>query len=193
VRQINKIDSTFFDHNVKHHKPKNWDETKPFRAELREHILVNEQNHQCAYTELYINSASPNECHIDHFKKRQLFPDLFDDYNNLFVATNNEDFGAKYKDKGLKDKAAYDLLLSPLSVRATYFTYDKATGEMEGNSLEASRTIEVFNLNHPYLVLRRLRIIETVTSYKDQEMSFDLALSATRGFENLIQYIYTVN
>jgi uncharacterized protein (TIGR02646 family) len=115
VRQINKIDSTFFDQKVKHHKPKNWDEVQPFRAELRGYIL-DEQNHQCAYTELYITNENPKHCHIDHFKKRQLFPDLFDDYNNLFVATNNEDFGAKYKDKELKDKAAYDLLLNPLSL-----------------------------------------------------------------------------
>jgi hypothetical protein len=64
---------------------------------------------------------------------------------------------------------------------------------MEGNSLEAIRTIQVFNLNHPYLLLRRLRIIETITTYKDQQIDFEQALSATRGFENLIKYIYTVN
>lgn len=194
--QIVKSDPSFFNQKIRQHKPKNWDETQPFRAELRKHIWEVEQNHQCAYTELYLKSSNREDSHIDHFRTQNLFPKDFDKYDNLFVAGKQEDFGAKYKDKNLSDRKQYDLLLSPLSANLNnQFKYDRNTGEIlgENENAKAIETIRIFNLNHPLLVIRRLRLIETVSAYKDQNISFEDAIASTRGFENLIRYIYTVN
>nr|WP_294482137.1 retron system putative HNH endonuclease [uncultured Bacteroides sp.] len=55
----------------------------PIRQQLRKHIL-DEQNNFCAYTELRLYAA--DDCHIDHYHTRNLFPDETFKYDNLLVS-----------------------------------------------------------------------------------------------------------
>lgn len=70
--------------------------------------LVDEQGGVSAYTEEPLSG----DAHIDHFRKRDLFPNLTFDWNNLFVDGMSESYGARFKDKNIK-KGDYALLISP--------------------------------------------------------------------------------
>ena len=144
MRQINKSEPQEFNDFLRKKKPASWNETSDIRPFLRDHILKNEQNHQCAYTELHLKSSESAHCHIDHFKTQSLFPTLFDDYFNLFVASKDEDFGAKHKDKVISSVSAYKLLLSPLNENLhSFFSYNLRTGEMIGLT-EESKTDSIY-------------------------------------------------
>ncbi len=104
MRKINKAEPDFFTKYIKKQKPKNWEDIKEksFSFEVREYQLINEQNFQCAYTEILIDDASEQYCHVEHFKKRDLFPKETFNWNNLFTCCNSEKYGAKYKDNSSK-------------------------------------------------------------------------------------------
>jgi len=65
-------------------KAKNWGDIQEIRFKLREDILQ-EQKSMCAYCEKFI-SANKEKSNIDHFKTRNLFPNLVFDYENLFIS-----------------------------------------------------------------------------------------------------------
>ena len=74
---------------------------------------IPEQNFQYAYTEVDIEPES-SRSHFDHFRKQSMFHShqyIFS-WSNLFTASKNENFGAKYKDKHI-DKADYQFLIDP--------------------------------------------------------------------------------
>ena len=79
------------------YKSQDWEDKRirEYRARLRKHILENEQNGKCAYCSCKLNS---NNCHIDHFLKRELFEDKTFCYNNLFASCYSDNHCARYKD-----------------------------------------------------------------------------------------------
>ena len=68
MKKVSKEEPAFFSEHIAKEKPKNWNEliTKGVGIDIREYILKNEQNYQCAYTEVRINSDISSS-HIDHF------------------------------------------------------------------------------------------------------------------------------
>ncbi|NOZ91078.1 MAG: TIGR02646 family protein [Epsilonproteobacteria bacterium] len=157
--KITKTKPEFFKKLIKGKKV--WSDIKN-REELNQN-LVKEQEGMCAYCESRLK-----DYHIDHFFKRDLFPKLTFDYDNLFLSCNCERNCAKFKDRfGLKKEEFFNIF-SPIDINLDEFDYS-LTGEILGKTAKAKRTIEVFNLNSKSLVEKRKRI-----SYQTMGLEFDL-------------------
>jgi uncharacterized protein (TIGR02646 family) len=139
--------------------------------ETRLQILIDEQKEKCGYTEIYINDEK--ECHIDHYVKQEYKQNLKFDWNNYIVATKDNIFGANYKDNTYKiQENEYPLIFNPIVDNVEeYFYYDEFGRIIEDNA-KVKKTIEVFNLNHNYLIERREKIITLIDSYKQGGLSF---------------------
>ena len=208
MKKVSKKEPAFFSDFIAKEKPNEWKELinkelgedKGLGEKIREYILQNEQNHQCAYTEISIDSHKLSS-HIDHFKKQSLYNDSIIDWNNLFVSTNNLDYGAKYKDSQISGKniGIYELLLNPAIDNPLDFFYYSTTGFISpksnnDNSLEyqkAKTTIEYFNLNHKALIEKRKSIYRLVDSYQN-ELKYDLEAiqSEINMLDSFIEAIY---
>jgi len=166
-----------FNNFVRRNHPTTWDElhenAKEVYFESREHILVIEQNCYCGYTEIIINDVTNS--HIDHYKKRSLFPRETYKWNNLIVSCNDDEFGAKYKDnKSHMTINDYDNLLNPvIDIAQDYFYYNNF-GQIEPKQdldietrNKANKTIESFNLSNESLRRKRENIIRQINDCKD--------------------------
>ena len=98
MQKINKIGPTpdFSSLMRQKNKPKTWDDVpSDVRFKMKCFMLSREQNSLCGYTELPLNN---DNSHIDHYKKRNLFPQLTFVWDNFVIASIDEEFGAKFKD-----------------------------------------------------------------------------------------------
>lgn len=175
MRNIIKQEPEFFTKFIKSFSG-DWAEcSKEIGYQIREYILNNstEQMGQCAYTELALQPDSKSS-HIDHLLKREYYPDKRFDWNNLFVSTNNNKFGAKHKDnKGQLNKEDNLMLINPaIDNPSDYFTYhtwgEIIPKELNHESLNYKRaklTIEAFNLNHKSLVEQRKQMFNNLHTY----------------------------
>lgn len=165
MRKINKLTPPDSFIRFMKSQPKEWNEihTPPYRPvyeEIQAKILIEEQDCLCGYTELPLDDKG---VHIDHFRKRDLFPEETFSWNNLIVALKNSTFGADYKDNGYKiSKEEYALLINPATENAEDFFEYSGTGDIrprtglpENERLRAEKTITVFNLRHASLKNRR--------------------------------------
>lgn len=162
-------------------------------------ILTDEQKQLCGYTEIYIDDLK--DCHIDHYKKRSLFPELTFEWNNLIAATNDSEFGAKYKDNksGIQSND-YDNIFNPVTDNVeNYFNYT-AWGEVtpktaisEMNNRKAKKTIEAFNLNHTSLKDRRKKLTNLIRSYREITKEDIFAVLKNYGFRSTINQILELN
>lgn len=162
--------------------------------EVRLHILCEEQDELCGYTELPIND--PFNCHIDHYRKTNLFVSLTFEWNNFIVATMDDDFGARYKDMRSGIKATeYQLVLCPITDHVeSYFEYTltgdiipKRQGLNDSEKAMAQRTIDIFNLKHPSLTSRRKALIEMIEAYGDLPTDEIKSYLTGFGFKSLIE------
>ena len=181
----------FFQQFLKKRKPKAWNDIAEIRARMRAFILDEEQRGQCAYTELTL-SDSPDSSHIDHFKKQsdRFFPKNRFDWNNLLVSTNNENYGAKWKDKTIRKKD-YNKLVNPTNESPNEYLYFSATGHVEqkNDSPKGHFTIDTFNLNHPALIEQR-KIVANTVSQMSTQFSEDELVTLIGKFESTIRTIY---
>lgn len=200
MKKINKTQPTqdFIDF-VKKKKPTDWrDCDANVRNNARDHMLLQEQYLLCGYTEIYIDNE---DCHIDHYVKRSLDNSKCYDWNNLIVAVNDEDFGAKYKDNGrnnIKSLVEYNNILNPIIDNGEdYFEYSldgkiDSISSLTGNNLiKADKTIEVFNLNHNSLKTRRNDISKLIIDLRKGQMDDEdikLALEKS-GFYSFTNYV----
>lgn len=186
---------------IRDNKPANWDDfSRNFRSisqDTRLHVLCEEQNSLCGYTELPI--SDPYECHIDHYKKKGIpeFKSLTFDWDNLIVASMDDDFGARYKDLTYSIKAQeYNQIINPVLTDAqNYFYYpDYDLGNIlprpELNDAEkviAEKTIEVFNLRHPSLKRKRSQVLQMILDFGDFPAAEIRAYLVGYGFKSLIE------
>ncbi|MDR0962606.1 MAG: TIGR02646 family protein [Mediterranea sp.] len=188
MKQINKGETpAFFSDFVKKNKPRDWEDIAPIRPKLRQHILA-EQNGCCAYTEVRIVN---DNCHIDHYRTRNLFSKLTFDYCNLMVATNAEGYGAKYKDKYIA-KGDYDDLINPVEENPSDYLEFTYTGIVNAKNKcrKGEKTIELFNLNERNLVNRRIARILQINSF-GKEFSVDEVIDFFKGeFASMITQLY---
>ena len=168
---------------------------KEIYEDARLQILTNEQNQLCGYTEIYINELE--NCHIDHYKKRSMFPQLTFEWNNLIVATKDSEFGANYKDNksGIQANEYADIFNPVIDDVEDCFDYT-TWGEVipkskidEDKSQKAKNTIDVFNLNHNSLKQRRKNLIRMINSYKDMAKEDILIFLGSSGFLSLLNEI----
>lgn len=166
---------------------------------VREHIGVIEQGDVSAYTEQPLNKRL---WHIDHFRKRDLYPRLTFDYSNLLVDNRNDNYGACHKDShkakvSAADFDGKDCIFNPVEENfADYIRYNTAGELLPAVGLEDSlsrrveRTIEVFNINHPSLVERRADLIQNMTDYMKGGLSVSEISTCLKpqGFHTLIDW-----
>ena len=159
---------------------------KNIYEDTRLQILVDEQNQLCGYTELYINELE--ESHIDHYIKREFDQNLTFDWNNLIVATKDNDFGANYKDNTYSiQRNDYSQIYNPV-IDNVVFKYNK-WGEIIEETDRIKKTVEVFNLNYKPLADRRKSLIKLIEDYKQGGLSNQEIESTlnTYGFTSVLE------
>ena len=168
---------------------------KSIYEELRINILTKEQNYLDGYTEIYIDENNICSCHIDHYKKKDLFPKLTFDLNNYIVATLDDEFGARYKDNKYKiRREEYAEIFDPIIDNIETFMYYNKWGGVEpkanlsaADKAKVEKTIEVFNLNHSSLKKRREALIKLLESYNDFSGSEIKEILKGQGFISVIE------
>lgn len=199
---IDKIPYQEFINFVQKNNPQNWDGLdNSVRTNTRKYILENEQDNQCAYTELPL-VYEKNNSHIEHLKRKDsaFFPELAFEWSNLFISCNSDDFGGKYKDgKYLKGKIKTDnaLILNPALENPADFFELKSWGELTikenlnaVDKRKAETTRDAFNLNHNSLQERRKEMIQSVKDYQSGGLDFEMILEflVGSGFKSVIEY-----
>ena len=99
-----------------------------------------EQRNECAYTGLWLGEGTKQSIHIDHFRKKSLYPELTFDWNNLFVAAKDIDCGADYKDKHISGPRTvadniYRNIFSPLDANLSQYFWYRQDGQITPNPL----------------------------------------------------------
>jgi len=144
------------------------------RTNLRKYILETEQYNICIYCEKVVIL---NNSHIDHFKKRSLFPEETLNYQNLLVSCNELDRCGKFKDTMISNKDENNELINPVIENPeNFFEYDfNGTIKPKNSLIEVDRkraevTISKFNLNHPALIEERKKVISNLIIYLQQKL-----------------------
>lgn len=174
MKKIKKKEPRFFDEYIKSEKPETWSDMRNIKYKIRQYMLRQEQNQQCAYTEVRINPEN-TVSHIDHYLKQEWYKDHIFEYVNLFTSCNSEYFAAKYKDKNIQITDYQNLINPAIENPADYFEYTM-TGYIvpkDPNCVKAETTIRLFNLNHRTLTERRkekIRFLQRWINYYSKEM-----------------------
>lgn len=182
----------------------NWEafhrDAKESYQECRLQILLEEQDCLCGYTEICINEV--NDAHLDHYRKKSIFPALTFTWSNLIAATLDSDFGANYKDSVYKIKEnEYPNIFNPVEEDVQDFLYYNQRGEIEPKStitdelkIKVIKTIEVFNLNHPSLKNRRETIIRQIRGCAGLSSEEIAKAFSNSGFKSVVvQESFSVN
>lgn len=182
MRQIRKTktDISKFNAWAKENNLREWQEfsapSSPYfnaYKATRDYIGIIEQSCLSAYTEKPLGS----KIHIDHFRKRNLYPNLTFDYANFLVDDQNDNYGACYKDKSSSATTATfdgkERIFNPASENMTDYVEFLLNGTMIPKQNLAvdiikrvKETIRVFNLNHKSLKDTRKDIINLVMTYR---------------------------
>ena len=211
MKRINKREPLFFTDFIRKNNPVNWSDIAEIRDNIRIYMLsglvpdasienntISEQNFQCAYTEIDIEKNNSSS-HIDHFYKQSMFPDLRFKWANLFTSTNNEYFGAKYKDNTYRiQQEEYQYLINPSTENPNDFFNYSFTGEILIKEIDinsskykkAELTKNVFNLNERSLVEQRQTVVKIVKLYFDQNFSIDEIKRNIGKFDSLVENIF---
>lgn len=183
-----------FSEFVKTHPQARWEEAKDFSHIWREYMLHCEQHGMSGYTE---EPLRLNHSHIDHFHKRSLFSELIFDWNNFVVDGVDETYGAKFKDKHVKNREDNDMLINPVVEDAgRFFKYELngnisvASGLSPSDAERANYTIKAFNLNEASLSERRKTIINIVLD-TFENLSDESILEAleAEGFRSVVEQL----
>lgn len=181
---------------VSKNNPTTWDQLpSKISAESRFCILCNEQDCLCGYSEMILEADSAFS-HIDHYYKRNLFPQKTFDWNNLVVSTTDEDFGGKYKDNTYKIKANdYQHIFNPVTDNMSQYVGFSSNGEilpLDGLSNDITnkirKTIEVFNLNYVSLRNKRRDLLLQLEGCKDLPKEEIKKAFASQGFVSVVNW-----
>ncbi len=209
MKKIVKIEPAFFREYKHDYKPSTWQQlSHAIGPDVRTYILSgmtpldgeinpSEQNYQCAYTELPIEPDSDSS-HVDHFRKQSMFQDprhIFN-WNNIFTACNNNDIGAKFKDRYIKE-SDYDYLINPaLENPNKYLTYNLLGKVVEVSKdinsedyKKANRTICLLNLNEHYLKQQRLTVSKQVKAVCNQ-LTLENIKEDLGKFDSFVEFVY---
>lgn len=185
-----------FQRFVEKEQPDDWTEdfVKAFHGlyEICRNTLLEEQGGISGYTELPLEK----DIHIDHFRKRSLYPKQVFDWRNLVVDEKDKAYGAACKDKMVQGCKDYDLLINPIMEDPhAFFTYQENGNMIPRMSLSredrerADFTIKVFNLNHEVLRRKRMDLMMLVEDYRRGGLDWEemkVSLSAY-GFPSVLE------
>ncbi|MEQ8156171.1 MAG: retron system putative HNH endonuclease [Clostridiaceae bacterium] len=176
--------------------PRTWDDYNcgTIKRQLKEYIVKMEQNNYCPYCETAIYES--DDCHIEHIKPRDYFPQLFEDYNNLIASCNGKNTCGNSKENGYGDNFINPVIENPKD----YFTFNIFTGEIipscksqeDIRYKKAEFTIKLLNLNCTILVEARKNLITILEVYKenydDYSQYLEYFLRDGHSFPSLINY-----
>lgn len=194
--KVNKVNEPeFLLEYKKKHSPKSWYDynNDNIKRDIKEYALKNEQNNYCPYCEKAIYSV--DEGHIEHIKPRDLFPKLFQEYNNLLVSCNEKNTCGSMK----KNKYSDDFINPVIENPNEYLTFNLASGEIvPRKELEDTKykraiyTIELLNLNCITLTEARKNLIVILEvyreNYEDYAQYLQFFLDDGHSFSSLIEY-----
>ena len=159
-----------------------------YKVDVTNHLLT-EQYGLCAYSEVRPDQLSLGT-HIEHVEPKSANPTRTFDYSNLVLcALSSEDL--KNIDRtevfaGHAKLSQYDALLFVLCLQANcarYFVY-LSNGKVEpARTLEsdekdqAQYTIDLLNLNSPYLVNQRFNWLDELDKLIDEHIQTDMSLT----------------
>ena len=181
----------------KEYKAWNDDNIVAIKPQLKEYI-INEQNSLCAYCERKLEDIQ--KLSIDHFKKRDLFPEETLEYTNLFISCPTNNQCEKHKDNFGLSKEDYEKIIHPVFEEPEeYLTYDLTGYILPKDNLDIQKkkkaefTIKVFNLNNRALVEDRKKIINILKNYLDDFNSWEeIRDSGIDIYFSLLRWIYTL-
>ncbi len=181
MKRINKREPVFFTNFIRKNNPVEWNDIAEIRDNIRTYML---------------SGLVPNENIEQNTIPEQI---LKFKWSNLFTSTNNEYFGAKYKDNTYRIKQEeYQHLINPSIENPNDFFKYSFTGEIlikEGdiNSdkyKKAELTKDAFNLNERSLVEQRQTVVKMVKLYFDQQFSIDEIKTHVGKFDSLVENIF---
>lgn len=189
MKKINKTEPDFYKAFIAENSPQSWkDLRKKIGYAVREYMLKEEQNLQCAYTEVYLD---PDSSHVDHFKKQSLFPKSVFEWDNLLTSCKNECYGPKFKDRKIRKKEDYQDLIDPVAEDPQKYFNCSMTGDIlaDEDDKKGKFTIDAFHLNHPVLVEQRKTVaIQVRDMYK--LLSLEQLIVSIGKFESFIRAVY---
>lgn len=167
------------------------------RPKLRKDILHEEQNSLCAYCEKKID-AEQTKSNIDHFKKRNLFPEFTLNYYNLLVSCNSKFHCSNKKDNSSISKTSYDKIINPVIEDPNDFLDYTFTGDVISKTSlntthkkKADFTISIFALNNKSLQQDRKKITSTIQRYKkDHGYQLPELIKVINSYASFIKFIY---
>ncbi len=172
---LSKVKNAWSDENINN-----------IRAKLRADILQNEQKSVCVYCEKEI-PVDTFKSHIDHFKTRNLFPELTLNYENLVVSCNTYGRCANLKDSRAKVKDIYINLVNPIVENPEDFFDYLTTGEIIARNDKAEFTIDILGLNTKSLKESREQISKALVHL---DLSLDEIYEIFPAYRSFINVIY---
>lgn len=179
----------------------NWgDFRNPCKAELKQSLLK-EQDGLCVYCESDL-SIEDRKSHIEHVRPRSRYPKLTFEYFNL-VASCEGICSESNKGKqscGHRKDDHYDekCFLNPVECEdiAAHFKFDEEKGAIlpsDKNPVAAQHTIDVLNLNAPYLCNARRNAKQVFIDYFSRQFDFEklsAELNQPREFVSFLRYCF---
>lgn len=148
------------------------------RAVVRKRLLEMQHN-RCAYCERVV---SEGKGHIEHFRKRALYPDKTFEWKNLFYSCCEESSCGKQKDCTVRQREENERLIDPCEENPEDFFVFDDRGQIAVRSTVPGRdkqraefTITAFGLNEPRLVQARrdnLKQHQWLEQYPDQVQEY---------------------
>ena len=165
----------------------NWNHLTPeHKEEIRQRLEVM-QGRRCAYCEGCLNTFGQ---HIEHFRRKHVYPHLTFAWKNLFWSCNCHDRCGHHKDHGAGQYNPDDLIDPTIDDPEDYLrfftdgTIGLTPGLSERQQHRAHETIRVFNLCGAGGPLRDIRMTQCL-GYK--RMGEEIAELATNADEQLWQ------
>jgi len=169
--KVNKeIEPSFYIEFKKKNNPKSWNDydKHPIKGELKEHMLIEEQDCYCPYCERGIHNN--DECHIEHIRPKGTneYAHMFQDYDNLLVSCDNQKTCGYFK----KGNFSVDFINPVEDDPKKFLIFDLYSGKIKPNKAhsdyrKASYTIKTLNLNEKGLLNERVNFLSMLSAMKE--------------------------
>ena len=179
MQKIDKgIEPSFFTEFKEKNNPKSWKDydKHPIKGELKEHMLIEEQEGYCPYCERAIHDEE--ECHIEHIRPKGTneYAHLFQDYDNLLVSCDHQRTCGYFKKGDFSNNFINPVEDDPKK----FLEFDLYTGKIKPLQKEghldcqkAIYTIKTLNLNEKGLLNERVNFLSMISgmqqSYETNE------------------------
>lgn len=159
-------------------------------------LLRREGYYQCVYCSIHESIFGGfRNYHIEHYKPKSIFPELEDDYKNLFYACGicNIFKSNDWPNEPIDDFSNISYPNPSLTDYSILFQVNYITGEVEGQFISSKYLVEKLFLNRPQLIQER-KLDYLYNRYKELKENIDeqskaLMKKASEGDSTAIQYL----